>query len=417
MSKTFCPLPWLSLSTESQRELRLCCHEDRSTRFLHPDGRPVKLEDNTSPLDHFNHPYYQSIREKMLRGEQPEACKGCYKLEQETGDSPRTEYLERFQTSFNKALSQTQTNGQLSLGDVIYLDVTTDNLCNLMCRMCRPRYSQKIAEQWEAMGWTPSPEETDGISVELSTLLYKKSDVIDHIVSTVQMVTMTGGEPLLSPAVSALIDRLIDSKRAHLISLRFFTNTTYFPQKIFDKLLQFKEVNFFCSIDGAGKTSDYIRFPSKWSTIGHAFDQFIKASRLHHQIKVYVHTVIQAYNITQITDLFSFLAKYEGLTPTLPSFTHVESTLPLGIDVLPKKLLESAQQKINLFIEENEQSLISHHSAFHQRELKKLKSILHLGLNQNQSERFLDFIIYSKKLDKLRHQSLLETYPEFKGVE
>jgi sulfatase maturation enzyme AslB (radical SAM superfamily) len=416
MSGTLCPLPWLSLSTESQRELRLCCHEDRSQRFFLDDGKALCLDQQgASQQELFNHPYYKEVRAKMLRGEIPKACQGCFKLEEETGDSPRTEYLDRFSSHFSKTVQKTDSDGTLLEAKTIYLDVTTDNSCNLLCRMCRPRYSKKIEEHWRAIGWNPTLEETEGISLELSEALYREGSIIDEVVQSVEMVTMTGGEPLLSPAVSTLLDRLIQSGRAPAISLRFFTNTTVYPTKLIQKLLQFQEVNFFCSIDGAGRTSDYIRYPSKWGTIENVFTQLVELSSTHPQVKVYLHTVIQAYNITQITQLFKFLKGFNGKTPFLPSMTGVESNLPLEISVLPLPVLMKAKDTIEKYFLDEQKALMNHHRAFHEREMRKLNSLLNEAISNNQSHRFIDFTIYSKKLDSLRGQSLLESYPEFKG--
>lgn len=406
--KKICPLPWLSLSTESQRELRLCCHEAGKVRSK------SYLENYSTALDAFNLPYFQEARKQMMTGDLPDACIGCKKLEEQTGHSPRLEYLERFKEDLSALIDKTKDDGTLEEAKLVYLDVTTDNQCNLKCRMCRPRYSQKILDDWQSFGWDPGKEEVEGIDIDLSKQTYRSSTLIKESLPHLKMVTLTGGEPFLSPAVDELLDVLKESGHASNISLRFFTNTTVFPKSLKETLNQFKEVHLFCSIDGYGGTSDYIRYPSKWSTIERVYRELIALKKDHPNLFVDLHTVVQANNVTQLIDLFRFLATFKGEVPLMPSFTHVDSSLPLSVYYVPANLLKKALTEFDNFLEENALLIHSKHQAFHEREIENYRSLLKDAIDTNRPEKFIDFVIYSKKMDRVRGQSLEKQYPEFK---
>lgn len=350
----------------------------------------------------------------MLKGECPKACLGCFQLESQTGHSPRKEYLERFKEDFPYLLKKTDLEGRMEENRLVYLDVTTDNHCNLKCRMCRPRYSEKILKDWEELGWNPGEKETKGISLEKSIEVYENSPLLEESFSQLRMITLTGGEPFLSPAVDKLLNRVIKSGNAKEISLRFFSNTTLFPQKLSDYLKEFKEVHLFCSLDGYGSTSNYIRYPSKWETIDKVYQQLVSLKEEAPNLLLDLHTVVQAYNVTQLISLFEYLAGFKGKVPLLPSFTHVESSLPLSVAYLPIEHLEKASNDFEKFLEKNKNLIESTHHGFHQREIENYRSLLKNAIENNDKNKFLDFVIYAKKLDRLRDQSLEDQYPEFK---
>ncbi len=350
----------------------------------------------------------------MLKGEYPQACRGCFRLEEKTGHSPRLEYNTRFCEEFQEMLKLTKEDGTLKEARLAYLDVTTDNHCNLKCRMCRPRYSHKIMEDWKSLGWDPGEKEVRGIDIQKSQDIYQHSPLLEESFSHLRMITCTGGEPFLSPAVHTLLNRVIESGHAPNISLRFFTNTTLIPRELESYLKSFKETHLFCSIDGYGKTSDYIRYPSKWATIDRTYRELLKLKEEYPNFTLDLHTVVQAFNITQLIDLFKYLAQFQGKVPILPSFTRVDSSLPLDPALIQPQLLKKAQKDFVHFIEKNQDLLQSSHREFHEREIKNYKALLTDTLTYNRHQEFLDFVIYAKKLDKLRGQSLEQAYPEFK---
>lgn len=406
--KFLCPLPWLSISTESQREIRLCCHESRENLSN------SYLEEFSSTLEVFNLPLLKDTRMTMLKGEIPTACRGCSLLEKETEHSPRLEYLDRFKLDFPELLSATKEDGELSKAKLVYLDVTTDNHCNLKCRMCRPRYSEKISSDWETLGWNPGERETKGIDINLSVETYKSSGVLEENFKHLRMITLTGGEPFLSSAVEALLDRVINSGHAKKISLRFFSNTTIYPKNLKLYLDNFEKIQIYCSLDGYGKTSDYIRYPSKWGTIDRVYKELLSTMRERDNLRVDLHTVVQALNITQINDLFEYLSEFNGFVPLLPSFTHVDSTLPLSVSYLPMDLLNKVEENFEKFLKSHEKALKNHHQEFHQREIKNFQNLIKRAKENNNPAKFIDVVIYAKKLDKLRGQSIQENFPEFK---
>lgn len=413
LSRTLCPLPWLSLSMESTRRLRFCCHETGEIPIVDAEGASVNLGEVKNPREVLNLNAYQALRAQMLRGERPNPCSSCFKLEDLSGHSPRLEYLESFKAPFEKILKESKEDEYLSDPKVFYLDLTVDNECNLKCRMCSPRYSKKLGKDWEEMRLPLKNEGLDLISTEKTINDLEDSKILETIKDDVSLITMTGGEPFLSKASRHVIKEVSTFKRVSDISLRFYTNTTVFPEDLKLDLEKFKKVNIFCSIDGFGETSNYIRYPSRWGNIEKIFKKLVRWSEESPQIEVGVHTVLQAYNITQLIPLMNFFKSFDGAIPAIPSFTILETPKLLRPSILPQDVLKKAHGEVQSFLERNSGFLKKHHALAHEREALHLMKCFDDAIKENESNKFLDFILHSKKYDGLRKQSLLDFYPEF----
>tara|TARA_Y100000591_G_scaffold229702_1_gene200680 strand:+ start:89 stop:784 length:696 start_codon:yes stop_codon:yes gene_type:complete len=82
-------------------------------------------------------------------------------------------------------------------------------------------------------------------------------------------VYLTGGEPMMVKGLYKFLSKLDPS-----VEVRFNTNGTLFNPKVYNQLKRFERVNMNFSIDGIGRTNDYIRWGSNWDVIEYNLNKF-----------------------------------------------------------------------------------------------------------------------------------------------
>jgi len=150
------------------------------------------------------------------------------------------------------------------------------------------------------------------------------------------LINFAGGEPLINPMFSVILEKLVDTGYAAHISLFISSNATKHSSRLSALLTKFWSVELAFSVDGIGKLQEYIRSPSKWDTIIRNVFAFQKEN-----IPVSIRPTAQAYNIFGLLELVRWCEKSElpfNLNNVLysPSF--------LSMDMLPQVAIDEALQ-------------------------------------------------------------------------
>ena len=119
-----------------------------------------------------------------------------------------------------------------------------------------------------------------------------------------EKIRFIGGEPLLIKEVRQSLAYLIEKGIADRITLMIVTNGSVCDDEILDMLNKFKSVILLFSVDGYGKTNDYIRFPSNWSDV----ENNIKSLSSLPKASPRINMTIQIYNLFDIPNLIEFCA-------------------------------------------------------------------------------------------------------------
>jgi len=382
-----CSLPWAHISMQASGRLRLCCHDELATAGQGESIRALK-----SPSERHHLGLYRSTQSLMDSGKVPAHCQSCARLERAGGSSPRHEYNQKFSRS----------------GKLEYLDITLDNHCNLKCRMCTPKYSKKIAEDWRHLGIPLGQEDELALQKESAGEWLRSEEAAgfwEESLKELRLITFTGGEPFLSPFLEDIIRIITKSDRLKEIELRFYSNTTLFPKELLDKLKSFKRVTLFCSLDGIEETSDYIRFPSKWTHIKNVLGKLVKYSQEVPNIEVRIHSVIQAYNSKNLIDLFEYLLQYKKELPFIPALTAIESPKIFRLHNLPLEYLERVKDSLDQFVLRRRDDIDEFHKDANREQLQNFYSALDDAMANNvSSERYIELIALTKRFDQLRNQ-------------
>ena len=296
-SKTICPAVWDHLCVNTMGRNRLCCNaltNNNDKIFLDPNDteKQIKQKDllewsRSSDIDgrtliaglgflkHWTH-NREPTKKALLKGEQPKVCQQCWHKEKIGMKSLRQFMIDRYKrrniwedflkrANNKKIINKTPTELDLKLG----------NFCNLSCRMCSGFSSSKFLSETRKI-----LKET---GYDTSKNRYEK-DLHKHIVpwwdypeflqllyyfidNGLRSIKFTGGEPLMVPNVKKVMEYCIETNKVKDLELTIITNMTLIDKEWMNLFSEFKQVSIIGSIDGIGKTYEYIRYPTNWNDV------------------------------------------------------------------------------------------------------------------------------------------------------
>ena len=298
---------------------------------------------------------------------------------------------------------------------ITYIDMALGNKCNLKCRMCSPWNSYIIGKDWKKMGRTYNE-----VSAILEDKWYASPNtfqMLKEALPHVRVIFTTGGEPMLVKEHLQILEMIIDEGHADHILLRYNSNQTVIPEKIIKLWKHFQTVTFNCSIEAYGPLNDYIRYPSKWENLEKNIYLLDEISSVNKHIEIYIHTTLQAYNLTRIPELLSYLryADFKSIG-RFPFFIWVRIPEWLSPSVFPKKMRNEITDKILDSLNEHEEFFLNYnsiHQGWTRQRIQILKEFCEMIKNDNTQEKYLgQFVEETKKYDSLRKQSVLDVLPE-----
>ena len=386
-SKTFCPLPFIHSHASVNGHWKPCCNSfylNTEKNYFEPSGHTHK--------SWFDSQRMSQLRKNLLNNVQDEMCDTCWKSEKISGKSLRTTYLEN--TRFSKYQSNTDI---VNKPEIKYLDLKLSNECNLKCRMCDYTNSNKILEDMLKIeenddlvlpdNFSRSPKHERIINDKGIKQMPDKlfNEIVDEILPNLEILKVTGGEPLVQKQVLKLFDVCVEKGYAKNISLNVTTNATKFTMKFLEKIKNFKTVNFNISCDGYGDVYNYIRYPFSWNKFSERIDD-IKSSNINFSLT----TVPQMYNIENISKLQKWNDSKHNDTLFLNTFLSPESSYN-SLKYVPKHILQKSLEEID----ENDNSIIL---------VNYLKNLVEENYQPTKDE-YVKIVSSVKSLDTVRKQS------------
>ncbi len=220
----------------------------------------------------------------MLKGVRPSECSYCWTIEDTAGDAERGQLTSDriIKSSEPWALDFISESATRPSSDNVmpsYVEVSFSNICNFRCSYCAPHSSSR----WHSEILEHGPYPTSGRYGALEYLESqgrlpvpgkKEAEYLDawrkwwpDLYPNLQMLRITGGEPLLSPETFRILDHIIESPRPDL-ELGVNTNLCA-PDPIMSKFMskaelisgqgRVKLLTIFTSIDTWGEQAEYIR--------------------------------------------------------------------------------------------------------------------------------------------------------------
>ena len=261
MSETFCILPWMQVATNASGTFRVCCNSTPGKNFIKVNGHPAKIYRDEIEYA-WNSVTLQNMREMFLSGKRPDICERCFREEDSGVKSARQSYNEKWMFNYEKS-----TRPPLI---VKYIELRLGNLCNLKCRMCNPYASSQWVKEWGIVdSATDQHKLPEKEVIRLSSMDWPKDDYvwrnIAQIISSVEEIYLTGGEPTLSEKHYDLLENCINGGYSKTITLKYNTNLTNIPKKLLEYWTNFKKVKIHTSVDAYGDLNRYIRYPRSYN--------------------------------------------------------------------------------------------------------------------------------------------------------
>jgi len=257
------------------------------------------------------------------------------------------------------------------------------------------QFPVEVMESYHKYDWIDSPELLKDFEAKASHL--------EHI-------HFAGGEPLLVPQMSLVLQKCIESGNAANIVVTYNTNLTILPMKILELWKHFKGVKILASIDAIGDLNYYIRYPAKWEQI----EKNLKFIEQHHKefniLECMISTTVQALNVTRLGEIYDYLEQFDFIVRA-PNLVNLYMPIYQQTTILPKQLKRIAA----LQLKERMDKLIDTMPPHYKYLVENIPQIIHFmnssDGHQNKSfERFLDF---QHKFDGLKNLKLTDYAPEF----
>ena len=377
-----CILPWNHIFGGLLGNYHLCCHAEyqESAPVLGPAAHSISQVWNAEPI--------KTVRKQFLKGEIPAVCKKvCYDREAIGVKSNRLSVNERFENQ-KHLQDRTQEDGSLP-SKPTYLDIRFGNLCNFKCRMCGPDSSTS---------WYKDSKLSFSKTIDPYTNNDALWEDLPNIIPHLTDIYFAGGEPFVQDGHYKLLNLLIDSGHSKNIKLQYNTNLSYIKYKKFNLLDMwgnFLDISIWPSIEGFKAQAEYARKGLKWDTFEHNVNHYKK------HIKTFS-SVISIFSITSMPDLIIWFKKhrmaYNGTLLTNP--------IDCSITCLPSESKKLIIQMYKKFIKK-------YTPILNRTDISQMKEWLTYMTSRDDTHLLKSFKREQIRLDSLRNESFLDTFPEY----
>ena len=353
---SLCMAPWTHTYLSPQTERRMCCASREPAQNFEQyidtttgTGRykPVTLD------EHWNSDHMRSVRRRMLAGETLPECDVCNSQLLNT-DVYRSYFNRLFSHKYPDILANTDPEGRTTLKPVSW-DYRFSNLCNFKCRMC----GDMLSSAWESeqrsnamIDWSNSknnwmrPEVKEQITQFQDTVIEQEFSlaVEEHRVEEVYWV---GGEPLMYEQHWRYMQRIIELGDGPSVYARYNTNLSrinYRGSNLFsDVLARLRDWQVCASLDGTGRTGEYIRTGLDYATFLANFKEGLRYATNPRQMRLdFTLTLPGLTEVIRIQELADQLG-VEVLAKVVFSFTPDIILSPLA---LPRELLDKTVDRL-----------------------------------------------------------------------
>jgi sulfatase maturation enzyme AslB (radical SAM superfamily) len=324
-----CSLPWTGFSNDPDGKVRPCCifkgHISDDT------GSPYYVQ-TTSVKDIFSSQYMKNLRNQFRVGDKPAGCETCIKDESNGVRSKRMTSSMFFDRYEDEPALPTEYQMILS------------NACNLKCRSCTPSHSSSWQAEHKVMfghtGYTMAHSQP---ASQNSLLWIQRKEWMSHL----HRLEIVGGEPFYISQWQQLWNDLIVTGKSKTVDMDMSTNGSIYGGDVLKNILpHFRRIGIGLSIDGIGKTYEYLRHPGNWNEVS---KNILKYNSLSKEFSKnlsfsYSHTIswINAF------DLPEFYKWVNINTPTFQIWNNlVHWPRHMSIIMLPKLAKEKIQKKWN----------------------------------------------------------------------
>jgi hypothetical protein len=325
---TLCMAPWTHTYLSPQTERRLCCasREPAQSFEQYIDTKSGTGQYHPITLDqHWNSEHMRDVRRRMMAGETLPECAVCNEKLLNT-DVYRSYFNRLFGHKYNELCTSTDDTGYTTMQPVSW-DYRFSNLCNFKCRTC----GDMLSSAWETeqrqhnmIDWANPKNNWMRPEIKREITAFQDTQIEAEFAEAVEQhrveeIYWVGGEPLMYEQHWRYMKRIIELGDGPRVYARYNTNLSrvdYSGCNLFSDLLgHIRDWQVCASIDGTGRTGEYIRTGLDYSSWLVNFQQGLDTARHSRQMRL-------------------------DFTLTLPGLFEVENMQnlanQLGVDILAK---------------------------------------------------------------------------------
>jgi len=427
--RTFCSSPWYHMRITPTGHFQFCRNQTKTIEknFKEIANSPTIMD--ISPIDFFQNTM-SGYRKKILDGEVLDECKDCYLQEEYKQVSGRQRQLLKTGVSLN-AFEKTLVSSPIfekfkqsmdkGYTDLLPIDWQIDlgNQCNGRCVYCTPYYSSSLANEFKKIGlikevppkaWTENEEAVDRF--------------VDILKNTPKLCYLhfLGGETVTMPSFKKILKALVNTEVCNNVSIGLTTNLTVWDQEVADLLSEFKEINLGLSIECFTELNDYLRYPSKINEVRATIERWlIHSSENKNSWLISLRVTATCLSILHLDTVYEYA--YEN-SIGVESCNFLTEPKFMRISVLPPEIRKMAINRLSFWIAskeifKNDEQIVNvrNPGTIKQAVLQDAHSYLNYLENQpDESSELNNLIIYLKKLEISRNNSILDYLPEYEKL-
>ena len=274
----YCPDVWKSLyvekTTNESIAFGFCCQNSTSTVNDYQDLNQLR----------------EYKQQNFNNQANPSQCNKCWQIEDSGQHSRRHSIIEWFTS--NQIPVDTTT-------ELISLDWNSENVCNLACVTCGPKFSSRWSQEITKYSFkNQRPYSNSRNNNFWKTLDYSK----------LKRIYFNGGEPLLVDDHVKILTHLDSVGQLSNVEVQYNTNCTVIPSDDILKLWsKSKMVRLYLSIDAIDKEFEFIRYPASWTQVLQ-FVEFL--NQLTVNIIIDITCTVGIHNILELDNLIEWHQKH-----------------------------------------------------------------------------------------------------------
>lgn len=429
VSPTFCLAKWHHSS--------IYLHTGQTHSCYHPRPHDIPIEElKTNPSALHNTPTKKQERGLMLVGEKPKGCQYCWNIET-LSDDHISDRMIRNQSIFTPERMKEITDNTWTYDiNPEYIEVAFSNECNFKCGYCHPMSSSSFQSEIKTFGpydtvknhrldieWFKPFQEEDNPYIKAWWEWWPEMS------KTLNILRITGGEPLMHKSTWRLLDRLKEDPRPHL-ELNLNSNLgikSALVERLAENVNELvgqrkvKRFKLFSSMDTWGKRAEYLRTGLNIELWENNLDTYI--TRTKSPI-----TFMCTFNILSVTSFNDFLAKvlewrakYNHLYPNTTErkirfdTPYLKEPLQYDMHILPKEEYLPYFDNILKFMDDNKDD--NDATKFSDLEYEKFRRVRDYFATVNYTEERVqegrkDFYNWFTEYDRRRNVNFIETFPD-----
>ena len=433
ISPTFCMAKW------HHTTIYLATGETHSC--YHPAPHKIPLEEiKNNPSALHNTKEKKEQRRQMIKGEKPSGCNYCWKIEAMGKDFVSDRHIKTASIYTPERLTEIKENGFNYDINPEYIEISFSNECNFKCGYCHPKASSRYYNEIKQHG--PYKTSTDHRQDIDWFEIYQKEDDNPYVKAwwewwpevskTLNILRITGGEPLMHKSTWELFERLDKDPKPHL-QIEINSNMGVKP-KLVERLVsavkklkadgKIKSFKLYTSIDTWTGRAEYTRTGLDINLWEKNLDYYLSNTG-------WPVTFMITFNLFSVTSFDTLLAKilewrkkYNGDQNSTQwqrvrfDTPHLKEPTIYDMNILPKEEFIPYMERHLQFIENNMDN--ADRTKFTTLEYEKFKRVVEYMRTTHYDSVALkqarkNFYNWFTEHDRRRNTNIIESFPELEN--